>query len=278
MEMQGRTNDRLPFKFGIEIECFGCTRTAIKDELIKHCINADIQTYNHVTVEGQWKITLDGSVTSDGTDLIMDLHGNMVMKGIEVVSPPLYGVEGLKELHTVLDVLNKLGAKVDKSCGLHIHLDSTHLTTNNTKNILVMYYNNQQLIDKLIHSDRAAGSSKFCQAIEKEQLEKVRGAATKEMIGIYMRTRHKVVNARAYRRHVNTIEFRQHHGSLDYDEIVNWLTFLQMMLVYCVSLGDNVLKISDNQDVKEQFITLNKQLRLHKDMRMFSYIVKHIRG
>lgn len=264
----------LRFKFGIEIECFGCTRQIIKDELTKLGINAEIQTYNHIDLEGIWKITYDGSVTNEGTEPILDLYGNTVIKGIEVVSPPLTGEDGLEELRKVCMVLNKVGAKVDSTCGLHVHIDSEFLDYTDIKNILVFYYNNQYVIDNLFSEERYARNCKFCKEIELEQLEKVRYAKSKEQIGFFMKTRHKVVNARSYRRHVNTIEFRQHPGTINFIEIRNWLFLLQYIVGYSKDLN-GVLKINRDENIIDQFYKMNKDLKLYKTP-VFAYIMGKI--
>lgn len=266
--------DSFKFKYGVEIELFNCKRVDIKKELDKVGISSEVQSYNH-NVVGVWKITADGSVTSTGTDMILDFYGEPSIKGIEVVSPVLEGKEGLEQLRKVLCVLNKLGARVDDSCSIHVHLDTTYLDYNDIKNVLIFYYNYQNAIECLIHEDRRNGNNPYCLPIELEQLKKVRKANSLEKMGFYMRTRKKCVNIRSYRRGYNTCEFRQLHGTLSFDEIYNWLMLLQNIMYYC-SRVDGILKIHREDDVMKQFNKLNRDLELYKNKRLFKYFISHI--
>lgn len=266
--------DDLIFKFGVEIECFHVKRVDIKKELDKIGIPSYIETYGHGIPNG-FKLTLDGSVTNEGTDYIDDFYGERVLKGVEVVSPVLEGEEGLEQLRKVLYVLNKLGARVDTSCSIHVHLDTTYLDYNDIKNVLIFYYNYQDVIECLIHEDRRNGNNPYCLPIEFEQLKKVRKANSLEKMGFYMRTRKKCVNIRSYRRGYNTIEFRSLHGTLLFDEIYNWLMLLQNIMYYC-SHVDGILKIHREDDIMKQFNKLNRDLELYKNKRLFKYFISHI--
>ena len=266
--------NNLPFKFGVEIECFGCKRIDIQNELDKLNIPCEIKTYSH-GIPNAWKITLDGSVTCDGTDPIDDYYGNIVMKGIDVVSPVLEGTNGISQLRNVISVLNKLHAKIDNTASIHVHIDTSTMDYNAIKNALIFYYNYQNAIECLIHEDRRNGNNPYCLPIELEQLKKVRSADSIERIGIAMRTRKKCVNARTYRRGYNTLEFRQLHATLDFDEIYNWIMLLENIMYYCSNL-DGVLKINKYDNIMDQFNKLNKDLKLYKNKRLFKYFSYHI--
>lgn len=266
--------DDFKYTMGIELELFGRTRPEIEKALNDAGIKSEIQLYNHVT-SGVWKIIWDSSVDGEGTEEFINLHGEKTICGIEIVSPVLYGKNGIEELRIVCKVLNELGCKTNDTCGLHIHIGLQDLDYNNIKNILVFYHNNQNVIDLLISEDRRGNNSRFCQSLSIEQLEKIRKAKSMEQIGFYCKTRHRPVNARSYRRNP-TIEFRSHEGTLDFIDIINWVWFIQKLIDYCKSLGDNILVIHREEDVMKQFNKLNKDLGLYKDKRLFKYFISHI--
>ena len=60
--------------------------------------------YNHSNYD-RWKIIWDGSVTSEGTEEITNLHGEKVYKGIEIVSPILFGENGLNQIKLIYECL-----------------------------------------------------------------------------------------------------------------------------------------------------------------------------
>lgn len=43
-------------------------------------------------------------------------------RGVEIVSPVLRGANGLRQIKSVLATLNAMGAKVNESCGTHVHV------------------------------------------------------------------------------------------------------------------------------------------------------------
>lgn len=57
-----------------------------------------------------WKLVTDSSLQGNNT--------------FELVSPILVGENGLKELETVCWVLDICNAKVNDSCGFHVHMDA----------------------------------------------------------------------------------------------------------------------------------------------------------
>ena len=92
--------------FGVEIELIGITRAhAIR---VLRMVGCDIreEDYNHVT-RSWWKIVPDNSVRD----------------GFEVVSPILQAQRGLADITTVVTALDDAGGRVDRRCGLHVHLD-----------------------------------------------------------------------------------------------------------------------------------------------------------
>jgi hypothetical protein len=57
-----------------------------------------------------WKAEFDGSVSGGGG------------QGIEFVSPVLHGVEGLQNIVKTIEVLVSKGARVNMTCGFHVHV------------------------------------------------------------------------------------------------------------------------------------------------------------
>ncbi len=67
----------------------------------------------------------------------------------EVVSPVLRGADGLREVKNVLEILRDNNAKVNRSCGLHIHIgfDKSNLT------------NLKRIVHSVVHFERAIYAS-----------------------------------------------------------------------------------------------------------------------
>jgi Putative amidoligase enzyme. len=108
-------NNRL---WGVEIEFLDTVnREDVARKMTEKGVLCYVEGYNHTT-RGHWKVVTDASC------------------GYELVSPPLKGEEGFRQLKIACEVLNELGAKVDKRCGLHVHHDANDFTVDTFKRVL----------------------------------------------------------------------------------------------------------------------------------------------
>lgn len=208
-------------KFGVEIEFFGANYVTVIEKLRAAGISvADYQGYTH-EVMAQWKVTTDASVTGRDTGLY---------RGLELVSPILYGDEGLDELQKVYEVLNSCGAKVDKTCGTHVHFDISDFTVQDCKNFLNLYYNYQGIINHLVPPSRRR--NKFCKPLLKSDLVQINNeqwVTSIRHIASILCTRYNKVNLQSYVKY-GTIEIRQHGGTTDFDKMEAWIILMYQLL------------------------------------------------
>jgi len=112
--------------------------------------------------------------------------------------------EPLKQL---LNFLNSNGAYVNRSCGLHVHLDQRH---NDKKEALKVFNRLQNsvipLLSKMVDMTRIK-ENRYCRLDRNP------------------RTKYQAINFLPYKNR-KTIEVRLHHGSLDFDEITTWIDTL----------------------------------------------------
>lgn len=208
-------------KFGVEIEFFGANYVTVIERLRAAGISvADYQGYTH-EVMAQWKVTTDASVNGRDTGLY---------RGLELVSPILYGDEGLDELQKVYEVLNSCSAKVDKTCGTHVHFDISDFTVQNCKNFLNLYYNYQGIINHLVPPSRRR--NKFCNPLKKADLVQIDNelwVTSIRHIASVISTRYSKVNLQSYVKY-GTIEIRQHGGTTDFDKMEAWIILMYQLL------------------------------------------------
>ena len=207
-------------KFGVEIEFFGANYVTVIQRLRAAGISvADYQGYTH-KVMAQWKVTTDSSVTGRDTGL----H-----RGLELVSPILYGDEGLDELAKVYEVLNNCGAKVDKSCGTHVHFDISDFTVQNCKNFLNLYYNYHGVINYLVPPSRRR--NEYCKRLRQDILVTIYKENVRSIreIADVMGTRYMTVNLQCYVKY-GTIEIRQHGGTVEFEKMEAWIILMYQLL------------------------------------------------
>ena len=208
-----------PVTFGVEIECYNVNKYDLMNEVRTKGVEIQSEGYNHRDNEVYFKIVSDASIRGD--------------MAAEVVSPILKGKEGLDSLKKVCESLNTIGAKVNKSCGLHVHLDARDMSIEHWRNLIINYARLENIIDGFMAESRRGNNNCFCRSISlMPRLEAtILHCNSVEEIARYFSTRYTKVNIEAYSRH-KTVEFRQHQGSIDFEKISMWLNFLQKLLAY----------------------------------------------
>lgn len=195
--------------FGIEMELAGISQIQAMNALREAGLHAEVEGYNHTT-RAHWKIVTDASVRD----------------GFEVVSPILRGEQGLREAETAASALEAAGAKINKTCGLHVHFDAASLAACEIHTIATRYAKHESEIDAFMPKSRRGNENTFCQSTKRifESAAFQRATTIDQMIDI-QRSRYFKVNLQSFRRH-QTIEFRQHGGTVSAAKIGAWVRFL----------------------------------------------------
>jgi hypothetical protein len=220
-------------KFGIEIEfLFSGTREAaaevVNDALLAEgLVGCVAEPYGHdgdrrtngITSRRHWKVVPDGSIS----------------RGWELVSPPMSGFDGKRQLEIVTQALRDAGASVGSSTGLHVHHDARRLTSKQIGNAVALYTLHQREIDMLVSPSRR--NLRWCAPNDYRRLADVveNGGFIQptEMFVLAIAPnagfRYRAVNVRAWIDH-GTVEFRQHQGSLNARKIWDWVVFTQLFV------------------------------------------------
>ena len=148
---------------------------------------------------------------------------------IECVSPVLTGKAGMKSLETCCKALNDAGAQVNKSTGLHVHIGAANLSDEAYINVFENYQKLEKVIDTFMAKSRRANNSQWCRTLQGKNFDL---CMTKhDVFSVMNGNRYFKVNACSYSRH-NTIEFRQHQGSTDFEKISNWVNFCAKLVAW----------------------------------------------
>jgi hypothetical protein len=205
--------------YGIEIECKGITMAAASAALGDVGIPCVIQGYNH-HANTNWKIVPDGSV-----------YG-----GFEVVSPKLSGNDGLSQVRKVSEALIRAGARIERDCGFHVHVDALDLNSFTLYNIVKRYAAAENQIDAFMPASRRGNSNSYCRTAA-NFLSLIHwpanGAVTPRDLlrRLTQDDRYHKVNLMAYLRH-GTVEFRQHSGTINANKMIPWI-------IFCVNFVEN---------------------------------------
>lgn len=207
----------LRFTIGVEIECFNLNKSTIIRSLNAQRIKAIETGYNHTDYTDTYKLGRDGSI--DGYN------------GCEVVSPILHNITSLKK---VCKTINDAGARVNKSCGLHVHFGAKDFTIAQWVRIIRNYAAIEDIIDSFMPLSRRGNNNQYCFSI-KASAECAKYATTMtDLYEAFRECRYQKVNVMAFRSH-RTIEFRHHSGTTDFTKIENWINFLRALIEYSIN-------------------------------------------
>ena len=168
------------------------------------------------------------------------------VSGRELVSPPLPPKELFKQLHTVLQLLEDNGYKVDKTCSVHVHHSAKKYNNKRLRYFLNHIVKNEVNFDCLVAESRRNG--RWCRSMKAELDCLVQRPDSREWqycneYGIHQFPNGESASNRGSARYrkwnfhamglYGTVECRQHQGSLDFSKIVLWLCLTQGMVTRC---------------------------------------------
>lgn len=216
--------------FGVEIECYNAASNIIRERATANNLDIAYESYNHRDGHNYFKFTSDSSI-----------RGEMP---VECVSPVLKGKSGFADLKKCCKTLNEAGVKVNRTTGLHVHVGGIQTHTQYV-NVFRNYKMLERVIDTFMAESRRGNNSCWCRTLADHNFDGCTCAQdVREVLGY---DRYHRVNAESWVRH-NTIEFRQHAGSTNFEKIQMWVTFCIKLVVWS---AENVLTETINtiQDI-----------------------------
>lgn len=205
---------------GIEVEFKGteAQRDMVASYMTQHGVECYVENYNHNT-RRHWKIITDASAQW------------------ELVSPPMAAEDAKHQIQVACEAFAAARAKIDKSCGLHVHHDASDFTVETFKRLYAMYVRFEDALDTLMPESRRDNNNRYCRGFKYNQqqtLDSLRNCHTVQDLMSTFSTRYIKLNCQSYQRH-GTIEFRHHSGTVEFDRIWNWYVLTQTMVETAVS-------------------------------------------
>lgn len=212
------------FTFGVELElhlpragqaCVAEVANLISAAIGKPC---EFQGYNHRVSTG-WKIVTDGSLQGAGTT------------AWEFVSPILKGEAGLNELKTVLETLTAFGATVGTDCGTHVHIGvGQNPNVDMLKRLLKAYQIFEPAIDSIMPPSRRGNNAFYVRTVTTIPVSRIDAVRDwRDLLRLFPHERYHKINFWSIPRY-GTIEFRQHSGTIEFEKLSNWITFMMRLI------------------------------------------------
>lgn len=228
--MSNKTIERIAgMTYGIEIEytgaCRGKIAKAIEQELGGTARYEGRHLDNWVVTQPdgrKWQVESDASVT-----------GSYDNNGGEVVTPILT-LADMETLQKVIRAMRKAGAKVDGSCGSHVHVGAKDMNARQIQNLVKVFYKQEGLIlkacgvqqrrlDRYTHRTDRSFIEKIA-AMKNPTMEKIGDAfydgCLSSRYGHYCHARYRTLNLHnLWQGGKHTVEFRLFEGTLHAGEI-----------------------------------------------------------
>lgn len=265
-------------KFGVEIEMTGISR-ADAAEVVAKALNTRVQdhiaSYDARLIKDSqgrtWKIVSDASI---------DTHGNGSSYAVEFVTPPL-NYEDIETLQNIIRKLREAGAKSDKSCGIHIHVDGANHTPESLKRLVNFFTARQDLIYEALEIGQRA--NRWCRKYDNTLLDAIRkekklsknsletiwysSANGGYMGGIdhqhYNSTRYHGVNLHAFFTK-GTVEFRLFNSTLHAGKIKAYIQFCLAVSAWAITSQEKIVFRSMNGYTAEQKVTIMRNILTHR--------------
>jgi hypothetical protein len=177
----------------------------------------------------------------------------------EIVSPILSTKDDLKSVRKLTEQLIKHGARVNKTCGLHVHVETKDLTPAQCEQVYFRYSAFESEIDLFHPLNRRKDVNNFCLSIkpitEISINEKIKLLNEKKELEVFDLDKNYKLNLASLEKY-GTLEFRHHTGTLNYDEIFHWVYFCQEFIDASItSEGNNdSLFFGINENTKGYFL------------------------
>ena len=171
--------------FGVEIEATGITRRQAAQALADYFgteprYSGDYYDswYVEDTDGKEWRFMSDSSIrkerkTDTGYEQTADSD-----YAVEMVSPKLTYAE-LPKFQECIRRVRKAGAKVNSSCGLHVHVDADNHNRQSLKNLLGIMYSKEDILFKALQVNEAR-ASRWCQKVREPMLRQARTLSSDE--------------------------------------------------------------------------------------------------
>lgn len=224
--------------------------------------------------------TSDGSISSDGNG-----------RGYEYVSKPMNGDHFWNEIEKMTGYLGNHNFWVNKSCGLHVHIDARDLFYKELKGIMLVTKSFEKTIKNMM--PRSRRKTNWCKDLpfEKNTIRRIYDDSdfisrwydhTGEMPSSdkYNDSRYHGLNLHA-RVYLGTIEFRYHSGTNNPTKIKNWITICQAIVQKGIEVGrEYKAELTEYDKATKEILFTNGDLGIEKFIKYLEledieeYIIK----
>ena len=271
--------------FGVEVEMTGITRekaaTIVAEVLGTTPSHPDDTCYKTRIIADQaarkWKVMRDSSIEPNRND---GTHDGLDEYRVEFVTPPLK-YEDLELLQNIIRKLRENGAKSDKSCGIHIHVDGANHNPQSLRRLVNFMTSRQDLIYEALEIGNRADhwchklnsalliEMKKDKNLSKEKAEQIWYSSANDGYcgGVshehYNKTRYHGVNLHSYFSK-GTVEFRLFNSTLHAGKIKAYVQFCLAISAWAITSQEKIVFRSMAGYTAEKKVTIMRNILTHR--------------
>ena len=171
--------------FGVEVEMTGLTRGQAAQALANYFgtepyyVGGGYDKWSVKDPDGKaWSIMSDSSIVTEMKTESGYMHTSNIEYRVEMVTPKLTYAE-LPRLQECVRQVRHAGAKVNHSCGIHVHVDAANHNRQSLKNLLSIMYSKEDILFKALQVN-SSRVSQYCQKVREPMLKEARKLSSDE--------------------------------------------------------------------------------------------------
>lgn len=266
--------------FGVEVEMTGITREQAAQALAAYFgttpqhLGAGYDTWSVTDPEGKvWKLMSDASIQAERKS-----GGRYAFTGsreykVEMVTPKLTYPE-LPKLQECVRQVRYAGAKVNSSCGIHVHVDASNHNRQSLKNLIGIMYSKEDILFKALQVNESRASH-WCQKVREPMLRQARTLSSEETTDLTQLERIWYEGDVCSSEHYNwTRYYALNLHSVFYRGTVEWRCFNSTLHAGKVAAYVNLCLAISAQAIAQRSTVMRKT---HSDNELFTFRVWLVR-
>lgn len=211
---------------GFELEFSGNRIDALNTKMVEHgCDVSPLRSYRHST-GNQWDIKTDASC------------------GWEVATPKITTTASLAHAAKVASLITEVGGRINNSCGFHVHVDASGLTTEDRED-LVRFGSRYE--KAFFHLAPSRVGNTYCRGVSDVQIRSIKRQSADSWS--------KYTWLNIGEPGAKTVEFRLMEGTLDQNHIAGTALFFSHLVDWIVKGKKVSWGVAKEENAREAFQT-----------------------
>ena len=266
--------------FGVEVEMTGITRKQAAQALAayfgtepRHGSDHYDSWYVTDTDGKEWRLMYDSSIEIEKRDENGYTHIASRLYAVEMVTPKLTYAE-LPKLQECVRQVRHAGAKVNRTCGIHVHVDAANHNRQSLKNLIGIMYSKEDILFNALKVNPERVEA-YCKKVREPMLQKARRLSSEETTDLTQLEQIWYEGNVSKTQHYNwTRYYALNLHSVFYRGTVEWRCFNSTLHAGKVAAYVNLCLAISAQAIAQRSTVMRKT---HSDNELFTFRVWLVR-